>query len=93
MTADEKTVKLAKTVIPAMENGVETENIAKEVGAAAVLGAGADSGKVTDEITDRAGWEVYASSVAQKAENAIDGNINTIWHSGYKAEGSTITEK
>ncbi|MBQ2941530.1 MAG: discoidin domain-containing protein [Clostridia bacterium] len=92
-SADAKSVKLAKTVIPATENGVETQNIAKETGSAAVGGAGADSGKVKDEITDKSGWTVSASSIAQKAENAIDGNIDTIWHSGYKAEGSTITEK
>ncbi len=92
-TEDVKTVKLAKNVIPATENGVETQNIAKETGSAAVGGAGADSGKVTDEIDDKTGWTVYASSVAQRAENAIDGKLDTIWHSGYKAEGSTITEK
>ena len=39
-------------------------------------------------------WDITVSSAMAGAANALfDGDINTMWHSWYKAEGSTIKEK
>ena len=46
----------------------------------------------SDEVS-KDGWKITASSSKDPAERAIDSDTSTIWHSGYKAEGSTITEK
>ena len=46
----------------------------------------------SDELS-KDGWTITASSAKDPAERAIDSDTSTIWHSGYKAEGSTITEK
>ena len=39
-----------------------------------------------DEIS-KDGWTIKATSQIQAIERAIDGDIDTIWHSGYTAEG------
>ena len=46
----------------------------------------------SDELS-KDGWTITASSSKDPAERAIDSDTSTIWHSNYKAEGSTITEK
>ena len=46
----------------------------------------------SDELS-KDGWTITASSAKDPAERAIDSDTSTIWHSNYKAEGSTITEK
>lgn len=50
--------------------------------------------RASDEIVPDA-WTVEASSAMGwgKAENVLDGDVSTIWHTEYKAEGSTITSK
>ena len=46
-----------------------------------------------DDELDKTGWQIKATSQIQAIERAIDGDIDTIWHSGYKAEGGQVTEK
>lgn len=46
----------------------------------------------TDEI-NKLSWTATASSEIISASKAIDSDTSTYWHSNYKAEGSTITEK
>ena len=44
-----------------------------------------------DDELSKDGWQIKASSEIISVKNAIDGNIDTIWHSSYTASGSTIT--
>lgn len=46
----------------------------------------------SDELS-KDGWSITADSQIRPAENAIDDNPDTIWHSSYEAEGSTITKQ
>lgn len=100
-----KAIKLKDTLIPATIDGNATESIAKQVGSPAVepTGKGPEKAakeeknreeeKTAEEITDMTGWTVTASSGPSSAQNIVDGDINTIWHSGYKTEDGKITEK
>ncbi|MDP4133248.1 MAG: discoidin domain-containing protein [Bacillota bacterium] len=46
-----------------------------------------------DEISDKGAWTITASSEISPVTKVIDGDINTFWHTSYKAEGSTITSQ
>ena len=44
-----------------------------------------------DDEVAKDGWSITASSEIIPVKTAIDNDINTYWHSSYKADGSTIT--
>ena len=50
-----------------------------------------------EEAYKNDGWEITTSSEMNSTSaginNAFDGNYNSMWHSKYTAEGSTITSK
>ena len=101
-TTSIKDVDLKEKVIIATLDGQPTEHIAVENASpkASALGAGASAGdekeevkkEHDDEVTDMEFWVAEASSGAGSAKYVVDGSIDSIWHSSYKAEGSTITE-
>ncbi len=96
-------VDYKEKVIIATENGQPTEHIASENASPKAAPLGADTAapekeeevkkEHDDEITDMDLWTAEANTGVGSAKNVLDGNIDTIWHSSYKAEGSTITER
>ena len=99
-----KDVDLKEKLIIATLDGEPTEHIAAENASPKANAAGASAGagdvkkeeeakkEHDDEITDMDFWVAEATTGVGSAKYVVDGNIDTIWHSSYKAEGSTITE-
>ncbi len=97
-----KDVDLKEKVIIATMDGQPTEHIAAENASPKASPLGADAAapekeeevkkEHDDEITDMDFWLAEATTGVSSAKYVLDGNIDTIWHSSYKAEGSAITE-